>query len=161
MASIVRQFALLAWKNWLLTKRRPAVTTFELLMPLIMPGVMLILRLFFSAKVTDTSTHYPPFAVDRLPTNLLPPLLRYPDMKAPPELTEYRNVWMVAYTPNNSIVTSVVNIAMVAFNEQFHPKMNQSVPYYRALGKPVSRSGVASGGSNGSLTKPQIPGPRM
>ena len=135
MASIIRQFALLAWKNWLLTKRRPIATTFELLLPLIMPSVMLVLRPFVSATVSDTPTHYPPFFVDRLPTNLLPPLLRYPDEPAPPHLTNYRNIWLVAYAPNNTIVSRVVNIATMAFNSLLLPTMNTSVPYYRAHGK--------------------------
>lgn len=135
MASIVRQFALLAWKNWLLTKRRPIVTIFEMLMPLIMPSVMLALRPFVGAVVTDTPTHYQPFAVDRLPTHLLPPLMRYPDMPAPPNMDKYRNVWIVAYTPNNTIVSRVVKMALMAFNEIFHPEMNKSVPYYHAMGE--------------------------
>jgi len=132
MASIIRQFALLAWKNWLLTKRRPIVTVFELLMPLIMPSVMLILRPFVSATVADTPTHYPPFFVDQLPTNLLPPLMRHPDMPAPPGMQQ-RNVWLVAYAPNNPIVSRVVNIAMMSFN----PPMNKSTPFYLAKGKVV------------------------
>lgn len=137
MASIIRQFALLAWKNWLLTKRRPIATTFELLMPLMMPSVMLVLRPFVSATVSDTPTLYPPFSVDRLPAHLLPPLLRYPDEPAPPHLSNYRNVWLVAYAPNNTIVSRVVNIAVTAFNTLLFPTMNSSVPYYRAHRKTV------------------------
>jgi len=135
MASIIRQFALLAWKNWLLTKRRPIVTTFELLMPLIMPSVMLIFRPSIIATTTDTPTNYPPFSVYPLPTYLLPPLLRHPDMVAPPGMSAYRNMWMVAYAPNNDIVSRVVNIAMLAFNTIVDPSMNTSIPYYRAQGK--------------------------
>lgn len=138
MASIVRQFALLAWKNWLLTKRRPIVTTFELLIPLVMPSIMLVLRPFIDATETDTSTHYPQFAVDHLPTDLLPPLMRYPDIPAPPDLHEYRNIWLVAYAPKNRIVSRVVNVAMLAFNTVMDPRMNKSIPYYRAEGTRVS-----------------------
>jgi len=138
MASIVRQFALLAWKNWLLTKRRPIVTMFELLMPLIMPSVMLILRPFVGATVTDTPTFYQPFAVDILPTNIYPPLMRYPDMPAPPHLREYRNIWLVAFTPDKPIVSRVVNLALTAFNGVVDPRMDKSTPYYRAIGKALS-----------------------
>ena len=138
MASIVRQFALLAWKNWLLTKRRPIVTVFELLMPLIMPSVMLILRPFVGATVTDTPTYYRPFAVDSLPTNLEPPLMRYPEMPAPPHMKEYRNIWLVAFTPNTPIVSRVVNLALTAFNGAVDPRLTKNIPYYRAMGKTVS-----------------------
>jgi len=133
MASLVRQFALLAWKNWLLTKRRPIVTLFELLMPLIMPSVMLVLRPFVSATVTKTPTHHEPFFISRLPTNLLPPLMRYADMPAPPQTL--RNVWLVAYSPDNNIMTQIMNITMLTINTIFHPMMNESIPYYHAQGK--------------------------
>ena len=134
MASIVRQFALLAWKNWLLTKRRPIVTTFELVMPLIMPSIMLILRPFVVATENDKPVHYPAFSVDSLPTNLLTPMMRYPGMQVPANMSQYRNIWLVAYTPNNYITSRVVNVAMLAFNTVLDPTTNKSIPYYRAQG---------------------------
>jgi len=134
MASIIRQFALLAWKNWLLTKRRPVVTIFELLMPLIMPGVMLLLRPFVSATVADSPTHYPPFSVDQLPAHLLPPLMRHPDVPTPPEFGGRRNIWLVAYTPNNTVVSTLMRLAMATFNPS--PDSNVTdVPYYAPRGK--------------------------
>jgi len=129
MASIVRQFALLAWKNWLLTKRRPIVTLLELLFPLILPVVILSLRPFVSSTVTDTSTHYKPFEIDRLPTHLLSPSM---DLPLPSQIP--LNIWLVAYAPNNAVVSRIIKGAMRKINTVFHP-FNTSVPYYYPVGK--------------------------
>ena len=137
MASIIRQFALLAWKNWLLTKRRPIVSIFELLMPLLMPTVMLVLRPFVSATVTDTPTHHEPFAVRRMPTTLLPPLMRFPDIEAPAGTP--RNVWLIAYAPNNHITEKLINRTLLSVNTIYFPSMNDSVPFYAAQGKTAGR----------------------
>jgi len=133
MASIIRQFALLAWKNWLLTRRRPIVTACELLMPLVMPAVLLLLRPFVDATVADRPTRYDPFVVGRLPPGLRPPLLLHPDLPAPP--TTPRNVWLVAYAPDVEIVSTVMNITMSTVNTIYFPAMNDSVPFYHAKGE--------------------------
>jgi len=140
MASIIRQFALLAWKNWLLTRRRPVVTGVELLMPLLVPAVMLALRPLVAASVAATPTHYRPFGVRRLPPDLVPPLLRRRDVPASAaaaaaatEGMPPRNVWLVAYAPDVEIAGVVMNVSMTLVNTIYFPAINHSVPFYHAV----------------------------
>ena len=102
-----------------------------------MPTVMLVLRPFVSATVTDTPTHHEPFAVRRMPTTLLPPLMRFPDIEAPAGTP--RNVWLIAYAPNNHITEKLINRTLLSVNTIYFPSMNDSVPFYAAQGKTAGR----------------------
>ncbi|XP_033100067.1 ATP-binding cassette sub-family A member 3-like [Anneissia japonica] len=94
----LRQFRLLFWKNWILQKRKPVVTLFEIGLPVVFSAVLLILRGYVEPKNYTEPAIYGDFSVGNLPWNLTPPVHRI----LPPYY------WDVFYSPNISVVDDVM-----------------------------------------------------
>jgi len=72
--SNTRQFALLLWKNWLLQKRRIALTAFQILLPAVLALVLLLIRQRVESTFHENATVWNSFEVNAaLPGNLVPP----------------------------------------------------------------------------------------
>ena len=80
-----RQFRLLLWKNFLLQKRRPIATIFEIVVPVFLVIVLLLLRIYEINEYIHPKYTWPAFNV----------------LDIPIDKHKYKT-WTVAYTPNNS-----------------------------------------------------------
>ncbi|XP_064606780.1 phospholipid-transporting ATPase ABCA3-like [Liolophura sinensis] len=61
--SFFRQFRLIFWKNFILQKRKPCVTVFEVLLPVVFAGLLVILREVIKTKDVPNTSKYPNFLV--------------------------------------------------------------------------------------------------
>ncbi|XP_071943840.1 phospholipid-transporting ATPase ABCA3-like [Antedon mediterranea] len=93
-----KQFGLLFWKNWILQKRKPLVTVFEIGLPVIFAAILLIARGFIEPVDYTKPTIYGDFQVNNLPWNLTPPVHQL--------LPPYH--WDIFYSPNVSVVDDVM-----------------------------------------------------
>ncbi|KAJ8311158.1 hypothetical protein KUTeg_011297 [Tegillarca granosa] len=71
---------LLTWKNFVLQKRKPVVTVFEILLPIFFAVLLLFIRLLVEVDPIDTTTIWNRFSVENLnPSPDKPYLLYYPN----------------------------------------------------------------------------------
>ncbi|KAF6122837.1 hypothetical protein HJG60_000032 [Phyllostomus discolor] len=86
--AVLRQLALLLWKNYTLQKRKVLVTVLELLLPLLFSGILIWLRLKIQSENVPKATIYPSQSIQELPL-----FFSFP----PPGDT-----WELAYIPSQS-----------------------------------------------------------
>ena len=89
----VNQFVLLTWKNFVLLKRTPVRTFFQVALPLLFIIILVILRIFVIKSELKSKVIYPAFEVNNLPTNLTT------------NLTKLK----IAFAPNTSDVWEVMS----------------------------------------------------
>ncbi|XP_011822388.1 PREDICTED: ATP-binding cassette sub-family A member 3 isoform X1 [Mandrillus leucophaeus] len=101
--AVLRQLALLLWKNYTLQKRKVLVTVLELFLPLLFSGILIWLRLKIQSENVPNATIYPGQSIQELPL-----FFTFP----PPGDT-----WELAYIPSHSdaakTVTETVRRALV------------------------------------------------
>ncbi|XP_023584173.1 phospholipid-transporting ATPase ABCA3 [Trichechus manatus latirostris] len=101
--AVLRQLALLLWKNYTLQKRKVIVTVLEIFLPLLFSGILIWLRLKIQSENVPNATIYPGQSIRELPLffNFPPP----------------RDTWELAYIPSRSdaarTVTETVKKALV------------------------------------------------
>nr|XP_044986326.1 phospholipid-transporting ATPase ABCA3 isoform X2 [Jaculus jaculus] len=86
--AVLRQLALLLWKNYTLKKRKVLVTVLELFLPLLFSGILIWLRLKIQSEKVPNATVYPGQSIQELPL-----FFTFP----PPG-----DSWELAYIPSNS-----------------------------------------------------------
>ncbi|XP_048188352.1 phospholipid-transporting ATPase ABCA3 isoform X1 [Perognathus longimembris pacificus] len=86
--AVLRQLALLLWKNYTLKKRKVLVTILELFLPLLFSGILIWLRLKIQSENVPNATVYPSQYIQELPLFFT---------LAPPE-----DSWELAYVPSHS-----------------------------------------------------------
>ncbi|XP_066238945.1 phospholipid-transporting ATPase ABCA3 [Saccopteryx leptura] len=86
--AVLRQLALLLWKNYTLQKRKVLVTALELLLPLLFSGILIWLRLKIQSENVPKATVYPSQSIQELPL-----FFSFP----PPG-----DAWELAYVPSQS-----------------------------------------------------------
>ncbi|KAJ1067367.1 hypothetical protein K5549_010485 [Capra hircus] len=96
--AVLRQLALLLWKNYTLQKRKVLVTLLELFLPLLFSGILIWLRLKIQSENVPNATLYPSQSIQELPL-----FFSFP----PPGAT-----WELAYIPSQSeaVRTVVENV---------------------------------------------------
>ncbi|XP_008843584.1 ATP-binding cassette sub-family A member 3 isoform X3 [Nannospalax galili] len=101
--AVLRQLALLLWKNYTLKKRKVLVTVLELFLPLLFSGILIWLRLKIQSENVPNATVYPDQSIQELPL-----FFSFP----PPGDT-----WELAYIPSHSdsarTITETVRKALV------------------------------------------------
>ncbi|CAK8673428.1 unnamed protein product [Clavelina lepadiformis] len=88
MGSSFSQFRLLVWKNYILQKRRPIATVFELLLPLFFTLLLLIIRTQIEVTPHPKIKTWNAFTIDNLP--------KFSTFVLPRDGT-----WNIAYAPDN------------------------------------------------------------
>lgn len=91
------KFLLLLWKNWRLQLRHPIQTFFEILVPVFFCAILVAVRSLAESEVVDVTT-FSDFHLDRIYNGV--------------DLTDYH----VAYSPNHTDVTGIVNDALLKLN---------------------------------------------
>ncbi|XP_023377237.1 ATP-binding cassette sub-family A member 3 [Pteropus vampyrus] len=86
--AVLRQLALLLWKNYTLQKRKVLVTVLELLLPLLFSGILIWLRLKIQSENVPKATIYSTQSIQELPL-----FFSFP----PPG-----DAWELAYIPSQS-----------------------------------------------------------
>ncbi|XP_058142595.1 phospholipid-transporting ATPase ABCA3 [Dasypus novemcinctus] len=86
--AVLRQLALLLWKNYTLQKRKVLVTVLEIFLPLLFSGILIWLRLKIQSENVPNATVYPGQSVRELPL-----FFSFP----PPE-----GAWELAFVPSRS-----------------------------------------------------------
>lgn len=86
--AVLRQLALLLWKNYTLQKRKVLVTVLELLLPLLFSGILIWLRLKIQSENVPKATIYSSQSIQELP-----PFFHFP---LPGD------AWELAYIPSRS-----------------------------------------------------------
>ncbi|XP_013413247.1 ATP-binding cassette sub-family A member 3 [Lingula anatina] len=66
VASSGKQFTLLLWKNWLIQKRKVAVSFFEVLLPVVFTALLIVIRLLVSTR-EELTTYYPAQSLNTTP----------------------------------------------------------------------------------------------
>ncbi|XP_013411172.1 ATP-binding cassette sub-family A member 3 isoform X2 [Lingula anatina] len=97
MTSGFQKFRLLLWKNYVLQKRKPVVTFFEIFLPAIFAVILVLVRMRVESFNIDHPTTWDSFKV-----NSLDPVTFSFFKSSPPK---------VAYTPVNNITTEIVTRA--------------------------------------------------
>ena len=105
-----RQLLLLMWKNWLLQKKKVVLTICEIALPTVLVIMTWLIRQEVEAVNIEEHTHWRSFNVDNLPANLTPPNTQPFQDPVP---------WLLSYSPNEPVVTSVM--------ERLAKKLNMSV----------------------------------
>uniref|UniRef100_A0A8C6DPH6 ATP binding cassette subfamily A member 3 n=1 Tax=Moschus moschiferus TaxID=68415 RepID=A0A8C6DPH6_MOSMO len=86
--AVLRQLALLLWKNYTLQKRKVLVTLLELFLPLLFSGILIWLRLKIQSENVPNATLYPSQSIRELPL-----FFSFPPPGA---------AWELAYIPSQS-----------------------------------------------------------
>uniref|UniRef100_A0A452RDE1 ATP binding cassette subfamily A member 3 n=1 Tax=Ursus americanus TaxID=9643 RepID=A0A452RDE1_URSAM len=86
--AVLRQLALLLWKNYTVQKRKVLVTVLELFLPLLFSGILIWLRLKIQSENVPNATIYPGQSIQELPL-----FFSFP----PPG-----DAWELAYIPSRS-----------------------------------------------------------
>ncbi|XP_006893947.1 PREDICTED: ATP-binding cassette sub-family A member 3-like [Elephantulus edwardii] len=86
--AVLRQLALLLWKNYTLQKRKVIVTALEIFLPLLFSGILIWLRLKIQSENVPNATVYPGQSIHELPL-----FFNFP----PPE-----DSWELAFVPSPS-----------------------------------------------------------
>ena len=84
------QFSLLMWKNFILLKRAPVRTFFQIAMPLLFIAILVFLRAFKIKNEYKPNVTYPAFEVNKLPSDV-------------------SKLNQIAFAPNTSDVQQVIN----------------------------------------------------
>ena len=84
------QFSLLMWKNFILLKRAPVRTFFQIAMPLLFIAILVFLRAFEIKNEYKPNVTYPAFEVNKLPSDV-------------------SKLNQIAFAPNTSAVKEVIN----------------------------------------------------
>ena len=84
------QFSLLMWKNFILLKRAPVRTFFQIAMPLLFIAILVFLRAFKIKNEYKPNVTYPAFEVNKLPSDV-------------------SKLNQIAFAPNTSDVKEVIN----------------------------------------------------
>ena len=84
------QFSLLMWKNFILLKRAPVRTFFQIAMPLLFIAILVFLRAFKIKNEYKPNVTYPAFEVNKLPSDV-------------------SKLNQIAFAPNTSAVKEVIN----------------------------------------------------
>ncbi|XP_062956081.1 phospholipid-transporting ATPase ABCA3 [Cynocephalus volans] len=120
--AVLRQLALLLWKNYTLKRRKILVTVLELFLPLLFSGILIWLRLKIQSENVPNATIYPGQSIQELPL-----FFTFP----PPGDT-----WELAYVPSHSdaakTITQMVRRELV-INMRVHgfPSENDFEDYIR------------------------------
>lgn len=88
-----RHYLLLLWKNFILAKRTPIRTLLEIILPVFFGFVLLGIRHIVKSEMHPNTTTYESFPIDKLPP------------------FEGVSVSMLAYAPNTTFTTAVINRA--------------------------------------------------
>ena len=113
------QFSLLMWKNFILLKRAPVRTFFQIAMPLLFIAILVFLRAFKIKNEYKPNVTYPAFEVNKLPSNVS----KLNQIAFAPNTSEVRQVMVkvveqLGFTHNSSVsfdseeemVSSLVNL---------------------------------------------------
>ena len=100
------QFSLLMWKNFILLKRAPVRTFFQMATPLLFIAILVFLRAFKIKNEYKPNVTYPAFEVNKLPSDV-------------------SKLNQIAFAPNTSDVRQV----MVGVVKQLGFTCNSSVPF--------------------------------
>lgn len=104
MSGNFRQFTLLLWKNWLLQKRRPVATVFEILLPVCFVVLLLAIRQIVNVTYYDNPTTWDSFEIDQFRPDLLPPNIVIPPGGGYDDGNyTYSGIWRLAYTPDHNV----------------------------------------------------------
>ena len=105
-----RQFFILLWKNWKLQSRKKCATNFEIGTPILFFVLLFAIRSLqgfeeegghedavhnFTNATLDDITTFEPFSIDKLETE-------------PPGGGLWLQKWQLAYSPNNKVVTRMM-----------------------------------------------------
>lgn len=90
------QLLLLLWKNFVLQKRKVLVTCFELGLPVLFAGLLMVIRAKAGFTKYPNPTYYDSYSIEHLPFNLT-----YLHSGLP-------TIWRMAYAPNNSEVQDII-----------------------------------------------------
>ena len=63
MSNKVDQLSVLLWKNWLVQRRKPAITAVEILLPTVFSLILVIIRQHVPSTRYDSPTAWPGFSV--------------------------------------------------------------------------------------------------
>ena len=103
----IRQFGLLLWKNWLIQKRKVALTVVELVLPCVLLILLIMIRKRIITEEFPDGVQWNEFSADRLPRDLAPMGLGAflsPNVTIP---------WAISYTPDNPVTKRIVNRAVM------------------------------------------------
>ncbi|XP_020609399.1 uncharacterized protein LOC110047985 [Orbicella faveolata] len=119
MANRFRQFRLLVWKNFILQFRRPAGTVFEIILPVVLIGVLILPKLFIKTEDFCFSTFDSlPLSSKDLPRAVLDSLVSEDDLKK------------IYQQPGSSQNASSVNMTALTMAALKSVENNTHVAYY-------------------------------
>lgn len=97
-----RKFLLILWKNWLLQKRKKALTFFEIFLPVFITLILFGIRQINSISYKNSGPHtWNNFTVEQLQENLTAP---------------NNAQWMVAFSPNNALTSRIMQEVSTQLN---------------------------------------------
>ncbi|XP_065652510.1 phospholipid-transporting ATPase ABCA3 isoform X2 [Hydra vulgaris] len=100
-----KDFKLLSWKNFLLQKRRPVSTFFEIFLPLFFMIILLVLRVTVIKQTQGDEYRWDAFSI----TNQIP-------VNSPSD-----GRWKIAYAPNNTLYFSIMSNLMSYLDADIAP----------------------------------------
>jgi ATP-binding cassette subfamily A (ABC1) protein 3 len=98
-ASAWDKFLLLSWKNWIIQLRHPIQTLFEILVPVLVCGLLILIRGLVEVTEFETDIFYPPLSASLIGGNIL-----FSDVNK-----------VLAYSPRNPVLQNVVQNAAAEF----------------------------------------------
>lgn len=117
MGQKCRQFGLLLWKNFQLQRRKPVVTAFEILIPVIFSLILILIRQRVEVHHVTVPIRWTSFSADSFPSKLSPKestLGSFFDFFSSAKPLP----WKLYYSPNTSLAAEV----MMNVKEQLGPK---------------------------------------
>ena len=111
-ASGGRQFLLLLWKNWLLQKRRKVLTAFEIGLPILMSGILLVVRQLTESTPYPDARTWDPFTIETFGKDFNLPRPNCTSIFGCAEVGH----WVVAYSPNTPVTTDIIDHAASKLN---------------------------------------------
>ncbi|TKC51481.1 hypothetical protein EI555_020019, partial [Monodon monoceros] len=119
---VLRQLALLLWKNYTLQKRKVLVTILELFLPLLFSGILIWLRLMIQSENVPNATLYPGQSIRELPL-----FFSFPPPGA---------AWELAYVPSQSdavrtVVETVRRMLVINMRARGFPSEKDFEDYVR------------------------------
>ena len=108
------QFCLLFKKNWLLQKRKKILTVFEVVTPFVFFILLIVVRKILSSEFVSKPTTEPAFEITTK--------FDYLHLKPPKPFTK----WVLAFSPNNSQVESIMETVSASLNIDFIEGENAS-----------------------------------
>ena len=136
-ASNIRQFRLLLWKNWLLQKRRRALTVFQILLPVIFAFILLLIRMRVGSQFIANPTVWNSVEAGvALPVTI------------PRQLSPLDRRWRLAFVPNVPVIQRLVQSVAEIMNNATADGM----PYCRVCGVIAGKGKHTSGDFAYTLT---------